>query len=156
MPPMSRTCAVMLALALAAGCGNHSKPPATGASGSAAAPDAGPPPGPPGLDRDYARLADRAVKLYEDVAEALRASGEDCAQATARLDELAATNQDVVAANVKILHEGRARELKAALAKNADRLDAAAKGIVDSQAMTMCAHDTAFSKAFDDLVGTPP
>ena len=149
----------MLALWIGAGCGNHAKPPSTGGSGgSAAATGAGSSAdsGPPGLDRDYEELAARAVKLYEGVAEAFAASGEDCAKATALLDELATANRDVIAANVKVLHEGRARELKQALAKNSDRLEPAAKAIVQSTTMTMCAHYPEFTKAFDDAVGMPP
>jgi hypothetical protein len=155
---MSRTCAAVLALWIGAGCGTPAKP----GSGSAAPPPpappraAAPPADPNGLDQDYPRLADRAVKLYEAVADAFRAAGEDCAQATSRLDAIAAANRDVVAANVKVLHDGRARALKQALAARGDQLDAAAKSIVESPTMAKCSQDPAFTKAFDDLVGVPP
>jgi hypothetical protein len=154
---MSRTCALLLALWIGAGCGGSGKPPGGGGS-AAATPDAGEPEpsGPPGLDRDYPQLAERAVKLYEDVAELFRAVGEDCEQATAKLGELGAANRDVVTANTKVLREGRARELKQALAKLGDRLDAAAKVIMQSPTISMCAHYPSFTKAFDEVVATPP
>jgi hypothetical protein len=157
---MSRTCAVVLALGLGAGCGTPARP----GGGSAAPPP--PPPARPrpaapaadtnGLEQDYPRLADRAVTLYEAVADAFRAAGEDCAQATRRLDAIAAANRDVVAANVKVLHDGHARELKQALAARGDQLDAAARAIVESPTMAKCSQDPAFTRSFDDLVGTPP
>jgi hypothetical protein len=145
----------MIALWLGTGCGNPSKP----------APSSSPPVAPPAdaatadaqpIDRDYARLAERAVGLYEAVADAFRAAGQDCARATARLGELGATYRDVVTANAKILHEGRARELKQALAKHGDRFDAAARAIMESPTMARCYEDPAFTKAFDDLVAAPP
>jgi hypothetical protein len=157
---MSRTCANLLALCLAlclapgCGCGSSSKPPVTGGSGSGSAEPE--PPGPPGLDHDYEQLADRAVKLYEDVAELLRTVGEDCEQATAKLNELSAANRDVIAANSKVLREGRAREIKKALAKQEDRFNAAAKVIMESQTISRCAHYSSFTKAFDELVASPP
>lgn len=150
---MSRRCAVVIALWIGTGCGTPSKP-ASGAPPAAPA-DAAPADA-QALDRDYARLAERAVALYEAVAEAFRAAGRDCARATARLGELGATYRDVVTANAKVLHEGRARELKQALAKHSDRFDAAAKAIMESPVMATCFEDPAFTKAFDDLVGTPP
>jgi hypothetical protein len=152
---MLRPCAVAIALWASAGCGTPG-PGKPAAAGPAAQPaDAGVPDALP-LDRDYDRLAGRAVALYEDVAEAFRAAGEDCERATARLDELAIAYRDVVAANAKILHEGRARELKRPLARLGDRFDAAAKAIIESPTMARCAEVPAFTKAFDDLVGAPP
>lgn len=149
---MSRAYAAAIALCLA-GCGNPARP----ASGGPAAPPADAPPADAlSLDRDYARLAERAVMLYEGVAAAFGAAGEDCPQATARLGQLAATYRDVVAANAKILHEGRARELKQALVTYGDRFDAAAKSIVESRTMAKCFEDPAFTRTFDDLVGAPP
>jgi len=150
---MSRRCAVVIALWIGTGCGNPSKP---ASSGPAAPPaDAAPADARP-LDRDYARLAERAVVLYEAVAEAFHAAGQDCARATARLGELGGTYRDVVTANAKILHEGRARELKQALVQHGDRFDAAAKAIMESSTMARCFEDPGFTKAFDDLVGAPP
>jgi hypothetical protein len=118
--------------------------------------DAGPPPDAAALDHDLPRLAERGVKLYEEVAQAFRGAGEDCGAATTKLGELARVYGDVTAANRTVLHEGRARELKVALAPHEDRLDAAAKDIMQSSTMARCAQDPAFSKSFDDLVGAPP
>ena len=108
------------------------------------------------LDRDLPRLALRAVALYEGLVAAFRAAGTNCALATTKIDELRVQNADVTAANQKVLHEGRARELKAALAKYDDKLDAAMKEIVGSQTMSKCSSDRAFTKSLDDLVGAPP
>ena len=110
----------------------------------------------PPLDRDYARLAERAIQLYQAVAEAFRVADEDCAAASAKLGELATSYADVVAANARVLHEGRAKELKQALGKYSDQFDGAAKSILQSPAMAKCYRDPAFTKAYDDLVGTPP
>ncbi len=155
LSPCAVAIAVLFALRALAGCGNPG-PGKPAAAGPAAQPaDAGVPDALP-LDHDYDRLAGRAVALYEAVAEAFGAAGEDCEQATARLGELTAAYRDVVAANAKILHEGRARELKRPLAKHADRFDAAAKAIMESPTMARCAEVAAFTNAFDDLVGAPP
>jgi hypothetical protein len=174
MPPRRRALlAVLIALAgagAAASCGHRdpgpAKPAGTSVAGSATAlptpPPTDPPPAPvpasaaPPLDHDYPRLAERAVKLYTEVADAFRTAGDDCTAATAKLGELATAYADVVTANAKVLHEGRARELRPALAKHADQFDAAAKSIVQSSTMAKCSRDPAFTKAFDDLVGAPP
>ena len=108
------------------------------------------------LDQDLARLAERATALYGEVAQAFDAAGADCARATAKLVELQTTYADVIAANAKVLHEDRARDLRAALEPHADKLDAAAKAIVESTTMSSCARDKAFTDAFDTLVGAPP
>jgi hypothetical protein len=149
---MSRACAAVIALGLAAGCGNPGPGPASPPPpppADAAIPDALP------LDRDYARLAERAVALYEDIAAAFRDADQDCPRATAALGGLAAEYGDVVAANAKVLHEGRARELKPALAGHEERFDAAARAIVQSPTMASCADDPAFTQAFDELVAPP-
>jgi len=149
---MPRSWTLVLALGIGAACGKPAKPatPAPAPPPDAATAEA------PALDRDLAQLAERAVKLYEAVAEAFRAAGTDCGQATAKLTGLSGVYRDVVAANAKILHEGRARELKQALARYGDQLDAAAKAIVDSPTLASCAEDPAFTRAFDDLVAAPP
>ena len=108
------------------------------------------------LDRDLPRLAQRAVALYEAVVAAFRTAGPNCATATTQLGTLRTEYGEVILANAKVLHDGRARELKVALAKYGDKLDAAAKEIVGSQTMSKCTSDRAFTKAFDDLVGAPP
>ena len=121
----------------------------------AIAPDAAPLANGP-LDRDLPRLAQKSLALYEAVVAVFRAAGANCAQATKQLVELRATYADVGVATAKVLHEGRARELKAALVKYEDQLAAAAKEISASQTMAKCTTDRGFTKAFDDLVGSPP
>ena len=117
-------------------------------------PDAAPPP--VALDQDLPRLAQRATTLYQEVASAFATAGVDCAAATTRLVALQQTYADVIAANAKILHDGRARELRAALEPHAEALDAAAKAIVDSPTMSKCSQDRTFTDTFDALVGAPP
>lgn len=108
------------------------------------------------LDRDYPRLAERATQLYREVAGVFDVAGENCPAATTKLSELQRTYADVVAANAKILREGRARELRPALAAHEQELDASAKAIVESKTMATCSQDKAFTNAFDELVGAPP
>ena len=114
-----------------------------------AAVDAGP------LDQDLPRLVDRSLALYQDIAKAFAEAGDDCGAATVRLRELTARYRDVVAANAKVLHDGRARELRAALDPRSDAFDAAAAAVVQSPTMASCAQDSAFARAFDELVAPP-
>lgn len=117
-------------------------------------PDAAP--APVALDQDLPRLAERATRLYQEVAAAFAASGENCADATSRLGTLQKTYADVITANSKVLHEGRARALRMALEPHAEALDAAAKAIVESKTMAKCSADRTFTNTFDELVGAPP
>jgi len=126
--------------------------PAGGSGSAAPSPDAAT----ATLDQDLPRLASRAARLYQEVAAAFGAAGEDCAAATAKLGTLQAEYADVIAANAKVLHDGRARELRAALEPHAAELDASAKAIVDSTTMRRCSPDRAFADSFDKLVGAPP
>ena len=152
----------VLITTLAIACGTKPSPPAAQPeppppppADAAVIPDA--PPAPVGpLDRDMPRLAERSLKLYESVVETFRNAGGDCPAATTKLNALRAEFADVTSANAKVLHEGRGRELKAALAKYDDKLDAAAREIVGSQTMSKCSSDRAFTRAFDELVGAPP
>jgi hypothetical protein len=147
-PPMR----LFLLLALAA-CGASKPSPAPGTGGTAQAP---PPAERVTLDRDYPRLAQRATELYRDVAGVFAAAGDNCPAATQKLGELQRAYADVVAANAKVLRDGRARELRAALASHEEDLDASAKAIVESSTMESCSQDVAFNDAFDNLVGAPP
>lgn len=131
-----------------------SPPPADAAVAVAVDALASTPAGP--LDRDLPRLAERSVALYESVVAVFRAAGTDCAAATAKIEALRKEFADVTAANAKILHEGRGREMKAALAKHETKLDAAAREIVGSQTISKCSADRSFTRAFDELVGAPP
>jgi hypothetical protein len=141
---------------VAVGCGSQTATtPVT--TGSAPAPadaaviaDAAP------LDRDLPRLAARSVKLYQAILEAFRAAGEDCAAATARLRSLQAEYAEVVAANAKVLYEGRTRDLEAALAPHDAVFDAAARQIMSAPTLAACVRDEPFARAFDELVGAPP
>ena len=87
---------------------------------------------------------------------AFTAVGEDCAAAATRLGTLRERYLDVVTANEKILHDGRAKELRVALAPYEEQFDAAAKAIVKSPTLAACSQDAAFARAFDELVGAPP
>ncbi|CAN5805709.1 hypothetical protein BH11MYX2_BH11MYX2_33680 [soil metagenome] len=143
----------LVALVLLAACGSTQAPTST-------TPPPGPtvapaPAGPAPLDENLPVLATRATQLYQSVAKLLTANT-DCLQATAQLAELDAANADVVAANEKVLHDGRAKELRAALEPHATDLDAAAKEIVAAPLMGACSQDRAFTDAFDQLVGAPP
>lgn len=149
----------VVAVGSQSGCGNPGPGKSGGTPPVAQPADAAPPPPPSDalpLDQDYPRLAERAVKLYQEVAEAFRVADEDCAAASAKLGELTAAYSDVVAANAKILHDGHAKELKQALGRYSEQFETAAKSIVQSPAMAKCYRDPAFTKAFDDLVGAPP
>jgi hypothetical protein len=134
------------------------RPAAAPVSPAPAAPPAAPAPAAAAaapLDQDLPRLVERALAMYRDVAGALAASGTDCAAASARLRELSERYRDVVTANAKVLRDGRARQLRAALESHGDEFDAAAQAVVGSPAMAKCAPDPAFSKAFDDLLAPP-
>src|SRR5437899_1173192 len=103
---------------------------------------------PPPLDRDPARLASRAVAMMQAVAAALTASGDDCAAGATKLDAIRDEFADLLAANAKMLADGRRAELKAAIAPRQDELDAAASTVFDSAAVRACVHDAAFTHAF--------
>src|SRR5687768_4713246 len=143
----------LLVLVLACG---HPQPPAPATNGSAVPADA------PlaidaavALDQDLPRLAERAVKVFADIASAFATAGEDCAAATTMLRALAGTHADVVAANHKVMRDGRGMQLKIALRAHDEALDAAAKAIVTGKTMAACAQDEAFAKAYDELVAPP-
>lgn len=153
---MSRRLALALLVVGCAACGHPTTPeqhpgPAHRAQAPADAAPALPP-----LDQDLPRLAARAVELYAAVAAAFDTAGTDCAAATAQLAQLEQTYGDVVAANARVLHAGRARDLRAALEPHQDKLDAAAQAIVKSRTMATCSADHAFEQTFDRLVGSPP
>jgi len=151
---MTRWCAIVLVIALGA-CPKPAPVPVPPTPPDAAMQpaDAAPPPVP--LDEDLPRLALRGVQLYEEIAAVFAASGKDCAAATTKLHALQPTYADVAAANAKVLHEGAAKELRAALEPYAPRLDAAAKAIASSTTMAECSDDREFTNTFDALVGAP-
>jgi len=107
------------------------------------------------LDQDLSKLVERSLAMYQDVARAFEASQGNCAAATARLRELAGRYRDVAVANAKVLHDGRDKELRAALGPRGEQFDAAAAAVVQSPIMSKCAQDRSFGKAFDELVAPP-
>lgn len=157
-------------MVIAVGCGGRqaTPPPPLAGSGSATTtvatppPDAAvrepdpplPPPGP--LDHDLDRLAERSVALYGDIVRAFDNAAEDCPAATRRLDELTRSYADVIAANAKVLHEGRELQLKIALRRFDDQFQKAAKAIMQSKTIAACFQDAAFGKALEGLVGARP
>jgi ABC-type transporter Mla subunit MlaD len=146
------SCAIGIAAAVA--CSGKPPPPAQAAGPAPAA--SGVAPAATALDQDLPRLVERSLVMYRDLASALAASGEDCAAATARLGELAGTYRDVVAANAKVLHDGRAKQLQAALAPHREDFDRSAQAIVHAPTIPKCSQDAAFMKAFDELLEAPP
>lgn len=104
------------------------------------------------LDRDLPLLAQRSVRLYQDIVAVFGAANEDCAVATVELGKLAKVYADVVAANAKVAQEGRTAELKAALAPHDAVLSEAARSIMQSPTLANCAQDPAFGAAWESLV----
>jgi hypothetical protein len=141
-------------IAAAVACSGASPPPAQPAAQPVVAVDAGVAVDAAALDQDLPRLAERSVAMYRDVALAL-AGGPDCAAATGKLRTLAAGYRDVVTAIARVLHDGRGKELRAALDPHSDAYDRSAQAIVTSPTMSRCAHDPGFAKAFDDLLDAP-
>jgi hypothetical protein len=125
------------------------EPPRPVVVADAAVPDAAP------LDQDLPRLIERSLAMYQDVAAALGASGTDCAAAIARLGQLAGAYRDVVVANAKVLHDGRARQLRDALALHDEAFSAAAAEVMHAPAMAACAPDPVFTRALDALFAPP-
>jgi hypothetical protein len=103
------------------------------------------------LDQDLPRLAERSLAMYQDIVKAFTDSGENCAAAIARMRELTGRYRDVTTANAKVFHDGRAKQLRAALAPHSAEFDAAAAAIFHSAVMSACGQDPAFSHAFDEL-----
>ena len=108
------------------------------------------------LDQNLDRLAERSVALYGDVVRAFDAAGENCAVAASKLDELTRTHADVIAANAKVLHEGREMQLKIALRRFDALFQASAKAIMQGKTIAACFQDAAFVKALEGLIGPRP
>ena len=141
-------------IAAALACGRSSEPPPAQPTAVRVA-DAGPAADAAPLDQDLPRLAERSLAMYQDLVKAFTASGQDCAAAISRMHELAGRYRDVTAANAKVLHDGRAKQLKAALAPHSAEFDQAAAAVVHSPVMSSCGQDPAFSHAFDELIAPP-
>ena len=129
-----------------------------------AAPAAGPPPGTshaspadaqtgdtvlPALAEDFPRLADRSVKMYEELARAV--AEPNCAAATKKINAVADAYADVIAAARRVIRAGRdqVKQLRAALDPHQAELDASAAAIAQAPTMTKCSQDPAFSAAMD-------
>jgi len=140
-----------LAIVIALGCGSH--PPATEATRPPppvdAAVDAAP------LDHDLDRLAARSVEMFDALARVLGAAGDDCAGATVQLGQLEARYADVIAANARVLHDGRELQLKLALRHYDERFQAAAKRVMAAPVLVVCARDAGFTAAYERLAGPP-
>jgi len=148
------------AAVFAVGCG-HAAPaaaPAPGTAHAARAPDAGVDAPPPKLEDDLPRLAQRAVAMFQAWQHALADSHEDCAAATAKLNQLALDYADVIEANAHVMKAGheRVKQLRDALAKYDEEMDAAAEAIAHSKTMAACAQDAQFAHAVDRVGGEPP
>jgi hypothetical protein len=156
MRPRAIAVTLGIAIAIAAACSGQPPPPAHVTSPApASAGDAGVAEARP-LDQDLPRLVERSLVMYQDIAKALADSQRDCAAATTRLGGLAATYREVVTANAKVLHDGRARQLQAALEPHGEAFDRSAQAIMQSPAMSACGQDAAFTRAFDALLEPPP
>jgi len=107
------------------------------------------------LEDDLPKLAERAVKLYQDWQRAFSEAGTDCAAATTRMNALADANADLIAANQRLVHAGHDK-IKAArveLDKHSAEVDPAAQAIIQGPTMSACKGDPAFNKALDRLAG---
>jgi hypothetical protein len=145
------------------GCGGRQPPPPpeNGSAEVRVAPppvDAGVPVDAPvgPLDQNLDRLAERSVTLYGEIVKAFDAAGENCGAAAGKLDQLTTTHAEVIAANAKVLHEGREMQLKIALRRFDDQFQRSAKAIVQSKTIAACFQDAAFAKALEGLVGPRP
>jgi hypothetical protein len=139
----------------AIGCGHPSSPVNPGHGSATQASNAAPADAPLALENDLPRLAERAVKLYVDWNNALKAAGTDCALATTKMNALADANADVIEANRKLVRGDRERvkAMRAELDKHQAELDASAKAIVESPTMQKCSQDPGFAAALDRLGG---
>jgi hypothetical protein len=122
-----------------------------------------PPPPPPKVvdagtpfDQDLPRLATRSLAMYTALAGAFAKAGTDCAAATTALGALEKEYADAIAANAKVLRDGRAKELREALAPHQGDFDAQAKAIAGAPTLAACERDKPFADAFDRLAGPPP
>jgi hypothetical protein len=140
----------------AIGCGHPSSPPTTPAgpplSGSAAdAPAQAARP----LDEDLPRLAERAVKMYQDWQRAFAEAGTDCGVATTKMNALADANADLIAANQRLTKSGheKIKAARAELEKHSAEIDPAAQAIMQGPTMSSCSGDRAFNRALERLAG---
>jgi len=148
-----RWAAAMIALAAAAmsACGAAATvPPPRPPIAAPIAPLPPPPIEPPRpLDQDLPRLAGAVLALQQEVGRALATP--DCAGATGKLAALQPRYAEVVIAAGKVMRDGRAPELRRAVAPHQADFDAAARTIAQSPALASCAEDRGFATALDGL-----
>ena len=123
--------------------------PASGSGTDAPSPVARP------LDEDLPRLAERAVKMYQDWQRAFAEAGTDCAAATAKMNALADANADLIAANQRLTKSGheKIRAARAELDKHSAEIDPAAQAIMQGPTMSTCSGNPAYNRALDRLAG---
>ena len=140
-------------LVFAIGCGHPAATPTTTPVTPAPADAAAP--AEAKLDDDLPKLAERAVKMYQDWERAFAEAGTDCAVATTKMNALADANADLIAANQRLAQAGheKIKAARAELAKHADQIDASAKAVMSGPTMSKCSSDPGFSKALDRLAG---
>ena len=146
------------------GCGHAApapRPPSPPVARPAPAPDAAPPAADASavaLEADLPRLAARAVEMFQAWQRALEGAGDDCAKATAAMNQVAEQYADVIAANARVLAAGHDKivALKQALAPHDAEMTAAAEAIVHAPAMAKCGSDQAFVQSIDRVGGSPP
>jgi hypothetical protein len=107
-----------------------------------------PPPPPPPLDRDPSRLVDRLLAMFTDVPAALVGP---CDGVKAALAGLSDRYADVIAANAKVVSEGRAGELRAAIVARRDEVAAAGRAMMTALTKASCGSDPDFIAAFDKV-----
>jgi hypothetical protein len=147
-------CAWLVVIAI--GCGHPSAPPATPSGPVApAAPTDAPAAPPVPLDEDLPRLAERAVKMYQDWQKAFADAGSDCAAAAQKMNALADANADLIAANQRLTKAGheKIKAARAELEKHSAEIDPAAQAIMQGPTMGACSGDPAFNKALERLAG---
>jgi len=141
---------------IAIGCGHPSTPPTTpvGPQASGSAADARAPVARP-LDEDLPALAERAVKMYQDWQRAFAEAVTDCAAATTKMNALADSNADLIAANQRLTKSGheKIKAARAELDKRSAEIDPAAQAIMQGPTMSSCSGDPAFNRALDRLAG---
>ncbi|HUS27195.1 MAG TPA: hypothetical protein VMZ53_01765 [Kofleriaceae bacterium] len=107
------------------------------------------------LEDDLPRLAERAVKMYQDWQKAFAEAGTDCAAATTKMNALADANADLIAANQRLTKSGheKIKAARAELEKHDAEIDPAAQAIMQGPTMAACHDDRAFNTALDRLAG---
>jgi hypothetical protein len=134
-------------------CGHPSAPPATPVDTSSKGAPVDAPPKERPLDEDLPRLAERAVKMYQDWQRAFAEAGTDCAAAATKMNALADANADLIAANQRLTKAGheKIKAARAELDKHSAEIDPAAQAILQAPTMSACKSDPAFNKALERL-----